>query len=445
MYNSFIITAILILLLCGLIVFFIIRLKNQKHIKKQREYRTIILQSLTAIANAIDAKDSYTSGHSARVAAYSAEIARHMGKDNDFIENLYFIGLLHDVGKIGISDGIINKPDKLTDEEYEIMKKHTYRGWDILKDMTAIRNLTAGAAQHHEHWDGKGYFQGISGEKISLEARIIAAADTYDAMSSNRSYRKALPKRVILEEFERCKGKQFDPQIADIVIDMVKQNSFDLIDMGEIIDFKKHHTENTSGIRDGFSYELYRDSGNTAMTLIDGGCFKCEWSDVNVAIFRTGKRFDEDKHYSQFGEIKIDCGVNFRSDGCSVFSVTGWTVEPLVEYNIVESWGGSRPFEENDFKGTVEIDGGTYKIYELEYKETPTIKGVCDFKQYWSVRTEKRSGGIISVSEHFKVWEKSGMNLGKMYETTLAVKAHQSKGSAEVFRYALSVGDETAG
>jgi len=200
----------------------IIRLRTRALQARQQEYREIIIQSLTAIANAIDAKDEYTSGHSVRVANYSVGIARKMGMDSEFTENLYYIGLLHDVGKIGIANEIINKPGKLTDEEYNEMKTHPGIGYEILKGITAIPFLTAGAIEHHERWDGKGYQAGISGENISLQARIIAVADTYDAMSSDRSYRKALPQDVILAELKKCEGTQFDPQITPIAIELIE-------------------------------------------------------------------------------------------------------------------------------------------------------------------------------------------------------------------------------
>jgi energy-coupling factor transport system substrate-specific component len=196
---------------------------------RQQEYRELIVQSLTAIANTIDAKDQYTSGHSVRVASYSVEIAKRMGMDKEFTENLYYIGLLHDVGKIGISNEIINKPGKLTEEEYNSMKTHTTIGFEILKGITAIPNLTAGAIEHHERWDGKGYQNGISGEEISLQARIIAVADTYDAMSSDRSYRKAVTKEFIIKELNDCKGSQFDPHITSIAIDLIQNGEFEKI------------------------------------------------------------------------------------------------------------------------------------------------------------------------------------------------------------------------
>jgi len=234
--------ALTALFLIALLLAAIVRIKSRKDREKQREYRAIISQALSAIANAIDAKDSYTSGHSVRTAAYSVEIARRLGMDKNFIENLYYVGLLHDVGKIGIPNEIINKPEKLTEDEYNAMKHHPNIGQEILKDITTINNLTAGAAEHHERWDGNGYNRGIIGEKISLEGRIIAAADTYDAMSSNRSYRKGLPKEVIAEEFKNGKGKQFDPKIAEIVIDMIENDHFSAININKIIDINDGNT-----------------------------------------------------------------------------------------------------------------------------------------------------------------------------------------------------------
>ncbi|MCL2198344.1 MAG: HD domain-containing protein [Defluviitaleaceae bacterium] len=216
------------------ITFAVTRYRTQALQARQLEYRELIVQSLTAIANTIDAKDKYTSGHSVRVATFSVEIARRMGMDKEFTENLYYIGLLHDVGKIGIPNEIINKPGKLTDDEYNSMKTHTAIGFEILKGITAIPNLTAGAIEHHERWDGKGYQNGISGENISLQARIIAIADTYDAMSSDRSYRKALPKEAILQELKKCEGTQFDPHIASIAIELIENGDFEKIDTEKI-------------------------------------------------------------------------------------------------------------------------------------------------------------------------------------------------------------------
>jgi len=227
MNESFNLLIIGVLLISSLIIFIYTELTRHKLFrteKKNREYRAIVTEALTALVNAVDAKDSYTSGHSARVAAYSSLIARRLGYDEDFTENLYYIGLLHDIGKIGIPSALINKKERLTDDEFDIMKKHTIIGRDILIEITTINNLTRGVSEHHEHWDGSGYF-GKKGTDISLEARIIAAADAFDAMTSDRSYRGMLPLEAVMLEIENCGGKQFDPAVAYAVIEMIKSGS----------------------------------------------------------------------------------------------------------------------------------------------------------------------------------------------------------------------------
>lgn len=141
----------------------------------------------------------------------------------DEIENIYNIALLHDIGKIGIPDGILNKPGKLSEEEFATIKKHPLIGYNILKNFTAIENIAEGARDHHERYDGNGYNGGLKGENIPLPARIICVADSYDAMSSARIYRPALTKNKILSELTEGKGTQFDPAIADIMIDIIKK------------------------------------------------------------------------------------------------------------------------------------------------------------------------------------------------------------------------------
>ncbi len=211
---------------CTVITF---RIVQRVHKKKQLEYRKITMEAVTTIANTIDAKDSYTRGHSVRVAIYSAEIARRMKQSKEFVENIYFMGLLHDIGKIGIPLEILNKKSKLTDEEYAVIKTHSQIGYEILKGFTAIPNAAIGARDHHERYDGKGYPNGLKGDEICLEARIICAADSYDAMASRRAYRDGLPKNLILSEFHKCRGSQFDPMIADIVIKMIEEDYFSTV------------------------------------------------------------------------------------------------------------------------------------------------------------------------------------------------------------------------
>ena len=202
--------------------------------EKTKEVELVTLNSIMAIANTLDAKDVYTSGHSNRVAKISVEIARRMGMEEEAVKNLNFMALLHDIGKIGVPDMILNKPQPLTDEEFAVIKKHPAIGGDILKSITTIPNLHYGALYHHERFDGKGYPGGLKGEEIPFEARIIAVADAYDAMASNRAYRQALSNERIMEELQKSKGKQLDSEITEALIKMLTEG-FGVADNGGAI------------------------------------------------------------------------------------------------------------------------------------------------------------------------------------------------------------------
>ena len=188
------------------------RLKEQQQISQR-----LFEQTATALVTAIDAKDEYSHGHSMRVAEYARKIAQMMGKSEDECLKIYYAGLLHDVGKIGISDAIINKKGKLTPEEYDEIKKHPVLGNQILTSIRDYPYISIGAHYHHERYDGKGYPDGLKGEDIPEIARIISVADAYDAMSSNRSYRRAIPQQIIREEIVAGAGTQFDPEMAMIM------------------------------------------------------------------------------------------------------------------------------------------------------------------------------------------------------------------------------------
>ncbi len=192
--------------------------------KKTEEIEGLSLHIVRALAEAIDAKDRYTNGHSGRVAEYSKEIARRYGFPEEKLDDIYVMGLLHDVGKIGVPDAVINKPGRLTDEEFELIKTHPVMGSKILKNITELPQLSNGARWHHERYDGTGYPDKLSGEDIPIEARIIAVADSYDAMSSRRSYRNVLSQDVIRYELTKGKGTQFDPRLADIMLSMMDED-----------------------------------------------------------------------------------------------------------------------------------------------------------------------------------------------------------------------------
>ena len=222
-HPAFVIFAIVaVVALAAGVVLLIARAKIKSIQKRQKEYRSIIEQALQTFARTIDAKDKYTNGHSLRVAEYSRELARRMGKDEREQENIYYIALLHDIGKIGIPDSILNKPGKLNDEERGVIQTHPTIGGDILKKFTALDGIADGAKYHHERYDGKGYCEQLAGDDIPPVARIIGVADTYDAMSSDRCYRKALSSEVITKELTDCCGTQLDPEVVQHMLDMIK-------------------------------------------------------------------------------------------------------------------------------------------------------------------------------------------------------------------------------
>ena len=206
----------------------LVTLQNQLYFEveqKTRENKNRFLQVISALAAAIDTKDEYTKGHSSRVAEYSRMIARRAGYSNARLDEIYMLAVMHDVGKIGIPDTVLNKPGKLTPDEYELIKKHSQMGAAILKNIESDPKFELCAMHHHERYDGTGYPSGIKGDAIPEEARIIAVADAYDAMSSDRSYRTHLTQEMIKDEIRFGTGSQFDPRFAEIMLDIVEEDT----------------------------------------------------------------------------------------------------------------------------------------------------------------------------------------------------------------------------
>lgn len=191
--------------------------------EKTKQVEMITINAVMSIAKTLEAKDSYTRGHSDRVAKYSVAMARELGWEEEKIKNLNYMAQLHDIGKIGVPDGLLNKPWPLSDEEFAVIKKHPVIGGEILKEVHAIPNLHLGALYHHERFDGKGYPECLAGEEIPMEARIISVADTYDAMASNRAYRPRLSEKEIMSELQAGRGTQLDPEILDVFLEMLKK------------------------------------------------------------------------------------------------------------------------------------------------------------------------------------------------------------------------------
>ncbi len=193
--------------------------------KKTEENEKLFIHVVASLATAIDAKDTYTNGHSSRVATYAREIASRHGYSSKAQSDIYMMGLLHDVGKIGIPDAVINKPGKLTNEEFDMIKTHPVMGAKILSNIQEMPELATGAKWHHERYGGGGYPDGLAGEAIPEQARIIAVADAYDAMSSRRSYRDVLPQEKVREQIESGIGTQFDPTFARIMLNMIDEDT----------------------------------------------------------------------------------------------------------------------------------------------------------------------------------------------------------------------------
>jgi response regulator RpfG family c-di-GMP phosphodiesterase len=195
---------------------------------EREKVEAILVQTVLAASKALDAKDPYTCRHSERVAQYASEIARNLNLEEKKINSIYNISLVHDIGKIGIPDALLMKPVSLTDSEYELIKEHVKIGSNILRDFTGIENIYEGILYHHERYDGCGYVFGLKAEEIPIEARIIAIADSVDAMYSTRPYRKGQSVEVIINELIKGKGKQFDPKLVDIMIDLIHTGLLEL-------------------------------------------------------------------------------------------------------------------------------------------------------------------------------------------------------------------------
>lgn len=183
-------------------------------------------QTIFSLVATIEKRDPYTGGHTQRVFLGGVEIAKQLDVDDEFIRNLRMSSLLHDIGKIGIEDSILRKQGHLTDSEYDIMKSHPRLGVEIFGHIDGLKEMVNGVLHHHERYDGRGYPDGLAGEDIPLEARIIAISDTYDAMTSDRPYRKGLSHEIACEEIKKNAGSQFDPKIVDAYFRALEENDF---------------------------------------------------------------------------------------------------------------------------------------------------------------------------------------------------------------------------
>ena len=289
-------------------------------LKQERErISRLFAQTAEALASAIDAKDKYTKGHSSRVAEYSRKIAEMAGKEPQECEEIYYAALLHDVGKIGVPRSILNKAGKLSDEEFQAIKEHPSVGEQILSSISESPYLSLGAKSHHERYDGHGYPEGLKGDDIPEYARIIAVADAYDAMTSNRSYRDTIPQQLVREEFVKGLGTQFDPEFGEIMLH--------LIDVDTEYQMKEKEDVKELAGKNKLSCEEYRSSVSegiiitneiTRIELVNtpDRNYSSESSLPSIVLFDSldARIHDKEKDierllYFEYGEIRFDGNI----------------------------------------------------------------------------------------------------------------------------------------
>ena len=215
-----------------------VRDRTKQLAEKHQQLRTAYIQTIRALSEAVDAKDAYTRGHSERVGVYASKIAREMSFPKDVIERVYIAGLLHDVGKIGVRDAVITKPDRLTPEEYIEIKAHPEIGYRILEPVEFLRDVAPCVRHHHEWFDGsdRGYPDRLRGDQIPLPSRIILVADTVEAMTSDRPYRKALTLEAVVAEIHKYTGPQFDPNVTGPFLRLIEREGESFIKKNQKFD-----------------------------------------------------------------------------------------------------------------------------------------------------------------------------------------------------------------
>ena len=332
--------------------------------KKTRENNRITIHVVQTLAEAIDAKDTYTNGHSGRVAAYSREMAKRMGYDENGQDEIYMMGLLHDVGKIGVPDWIINKTDRLTDEEFAEIKKHPVVGNRILKNIKEMPRLAYGARWHHERIDGRGYPDGLKGAEIPEEARIIAVADAYDAMTSNRSYRKVMTQETVRGELVKGRGAQFDEHIADVMIAMIDEDTGYTMREGEAEE---------NGIRERSSEETIKHMDASA--ALPEKLTKLVQLDTNLGMLLCGDAEDYLDALSVFSE-SIPSKADKIETAFSEGDIEGYTI---LVHSLKSSARTIGATELSDLAKKLEIAGRDGDVDTIR-KETPGL--LSDYRAF---------------------------------------------------------------
>lgn len=385
--------------------------------KKSRQLDKMTLSTIITVANTVDAKDKYTGGHSLRVAVCARDIATNLGWDASEIQNVYNVALLHDIGKIAVPDSILNKVERLTDEEFEVIKQHPVTGNEILSDITILDHVQEGAYYHHERWDGRGYPCGLAGEAIPIYARVIALADTYDAMRSDRVYRKHLSTEKIISEFERCKGSQFDPDLAEVFIFMLK-GGYDLDPeiIAEKSQSKRTSEENEESAQIKLSPMIDANSQQDTLT----GLFNKSYINIKV-----GNRIMKDRcgallliDFDNFNEVNR-CYGYLEGD-----IILRKFAETLPEY-----------FGENDIISR--MNGDEFAVFISGKADRERVRRVAQ-KIIDDVRKSElneKHEFLLSVSIGISICPDDGITYSEMYAAADKVLYHGSRNCAGMYHF----------
>ncbi|MEE3466800.1 MAG: HD-GYP domain-containing protein [Eubacterium sp.] len=404
------------------------------HLRKlQQSSERLLNQTATALIDALDAKETYTQGHSVRVAKYAKQLAEAAGKDEKEQTEIYYAALLHDIGKIAIPDEIINKKGALTAEEYAIMKQHPVIGRQILAGIEKMPYLSIGANFHHERYDGTGYPEGLKGEEIPELGRILAVADAYDAMSSQRSYRDAIPQQKIREEFIKNSGTQFDPKYAKLMQHLIDLDSE--FQMKEMTDTKEH-AEKTSlicgALRDEVTDGVLITSNPTTIRLT---CVPDDYPGIPSFIlfdsldglYHEESALGEELNYFEYASIRFDGETT--DDGVR-------KLETQITLSEDDDTLDDRIDDNND-DGDDENSGIDYEIVAVRYKDHAlfTIKSAIRTVQVTLAlpdNTRFMYAGITgeNCQIHGITIQKSENPIGENYITRIAEEISYIKGPA---------------
>ncbi len=375
------------------------------------EINNMALSTVITIANIIDAKDAYSGGHALRVAVCAKDIAKNLGWDERTCQNIYFVALLHDIGMMTIPDSILHKPGRLDDLEYEEVKKHPENGAEMLRDITVVEGLAEGILYHHERWDGAGYPKGLKGEDIPVMARVISVANAYDAMNSDRVYRPRLSRDKIISEFIRCSGTQFDPDITEVFVFMLKE--------GYVVDPKIEQTREASmrAVADGGLHNVFAREDSSSEEEMDTLTGLFTRSYLNTMV---GKKISEERSgalmiiaITGFDELKANYGEEELDRIVKDFSVRLQSL--FREADVVSS------ISRNMF--AIYVSGQSGK--NIVEKKAAMIASIADeYDEFIKYRD------LMGVAIGISLCEEDGLTFEELYssaDTALSAAAREGK------------------